>query len=786
MRRLNLGNPADVAWLTALREDEPADVTGVVQGILADVARRGDAAVAEATRRFDGADLPSPRLSEAALAALAASAPAGLLDILERAAANIRAFHAPQRPRPFVLGAGLLEERILPLDVVGCYVPGGRAAYPSTVLMNVIPAKVAGVRRVCVATPPGPDGQIAPAIALACRIAGADDVYRMGGAQAVAAFAYGTESVPRVDKISGPGNRWVAEAKRQVAGRVGVDLHAGPSEVLILDDGRGDPAWIARDLIAQAEHDVIAIAVCITTSRALYEALPAAVDAALAADPNPVAARSLADRGAVILAASLAEAVAFTNTFAPEHLELLTDPGVVHEIRTAGAIFVGVSTPEPVGDYYAGPNHTLPTGGYARFQSALGTADFVRHLHVIHADAAWLAREGPRVAAFAHVEGLTGHARAIEVRLDAAASPAPPERTPRDPAAYALPEVRAQAAYTLTAPPDAPVKLNQNEAPEDLPADLKKRILERAAALDWRRYPPFDDTALRTALAERDGWRPDGVLTGNGSNELLATLFATVVGFGERVALPRPCFSLYPLHLGARGASLAPIVLRADDGFRYDPDVILAAARGAKLVLLCSPNNPTGSVLPPGIVARLIAETDALIAVDEAYREWCGQDLAPLLSSERVVLLRTFSKALAMAGLRFGYLLGPPRLCVEIHKLLLPYNVNAFTRAAVEVLAPETGLIARRVAHVRAERVRLAEAIRGMGRTVVEGGANFLLYSSPNPGAEFRRLLDRGVLVRDLSHHVPGYLRVSMGTVAEDDQFLAAMAAEGSQDGQSG
>lgn len=769
MRRLDLTSDADIAWLTALREDEPADVGPTVTAILRDVRTRGDEALRACTARYDGADIAEPRIAPAELDALAAAADPALRAVLERAAAHIAAFHAPQLPRPYTLGGGRLRERIVPLDAVGCYVPGGRAAYPSTVLMNVIPARVAGVARIAVATPPRPDGTIAPAIALACRVAGATEVYRMGGAQAVAAFAYGTARVPRVDKITGPGNAWVAEAKRQVAGRVGVDIHAGPSEVLVLDDGRADPARVARDLVAQSEHDVLAIAVCVTTSRALWEALPGAVDALLAAEPNPVAARALADRGAVILAPSLDAAVGFVNRFAPEHLELEADPAVVDRITAAGAIFVGAHTPEPVGDYWAGPNHTLPTGGCARFQSALGTADFVRRIHVVDVDAAWLRREGPAIARFAREEGLVGHARAVEVRLADADPP-----TPADGARYALPEVRAQRAYTLEAPPDAPAKLNQNEAPDDLPAEVKAAILDRAAALDWRRYPPFDDRELRARIAARDGWTADGVLVGNGSNELLATLFQAVVGFGETVVIPSPTFSLYPLHLAARGARLVRVPLDPADDFAYRPEAVLHAARGAKLVLLCSPNNPTGSVLPEGLVDRLLAETDALVAVDEAYREWCGQDLSRHLG-ERVVLLRTFSKALAMAGLRFGYLLGPPSLCTELHKLLLPYNVNGLTRVAVEALLDRDDLVAARVAHVTRERARLAAALRGVGRRVVEGGANFLLFSSDDPPGEFRRLLQAGVLVRDLSAAVPGHLRVSVGSVAEDDAFLAAL-----------
>ncbi len=770
MRKLNLGESD--AKILAMREEERSDITDAVRDILERVRREGDHAVRACTRQFDGADVAVSRVPDARLRELAAWVDPELVGVMKRAADNIRAFHSPQMPRPFTLAGGRLRERIVPLDVVGCYVPGGRAAYPSTVLMNVVPARVAGVERIVVATPPKADGTIPPVIAAACLIAGATDVFAMGGAQAIGALAFGTDTVPRVDKITGPGNAWVAEAKRQVSRRVGVDIHAGPSEILILTDERGDPWRIACDLIAQAEHDPLAIPLCVTTSRYVWENLSQAVDVELAKHPNPVAAVSLRDRGAVLLARDLAEAIRFVNGFAPEHLQLETDASVVDRITAAGAIFVGGWSPEPVGDYFAGPNHTLPTGGCARFQSALGTADFVRRIHVIAHDAEWLFREGPGIARFAQAEGLPGHARAIEVRVEDAAE-APSSLV--NAADWVLPEVRARKAYTLTAPPHAEVKLNQNEAPDDLPDVLKMKVVARALTLDWRRYPPFDDIEMRSILGARDGWDPAGVLIGNGSNELLAALFQTLVGFGERVAIPDPCFSLYPLHLGARGADIRRIPLREEADFEYEPDATLEACRAAKIVFLTSPNNPTGSVMHPGLLRVLKTQTDALIVVDEAYREWCGQDFSTFLSSGRVVLLRTFSKALALAGLRFGYLLGPPELCDELRKLILPYNVNVFTRAAVAVLMEDDTLLRKRIDFVVAERARLVAELRARGRRVVEGGANFVLFSSENPSAEFLRLLAQSVLVRDLSAAVPGFLRVSIGNETDNARFLAAL-----------
>jgi histidinol dehydrogenase len=774
MRRLELGKPEDRAWLTGLRRQEfsRGAVAAKVAGILESVRREGDPTVRALTLEHDGVDLFAPRLPEEALDRLARSCEPALYEILKTAAVNIRAFHLPQLPQGYTLVGGKLEHRVMPLRAVGLYIPGGRAAYPSTVLMNAIPAVIAGVGRVCVATPPrAGEERVSPAVAAACRLAGVTDVFLMGGAQAVAAFAFGTQTVPRVDKICGPGNVWVTEAKRQVAGQVGIDMLAGPSELFVLDDGRSDPTHIAYDMVAQAEHDPLAITLCVTTSRATWEALPNLLQSLLTREPNPVATESTRERSAVVLASTLSMAIDFANEFAPEHLELATAPEVADQLRGAAAIFVGDSSPTPVGDYLAGPNHTLPTAGSAAFSSPLGVYDFVKRANVIRWSEADLAAHGGSIARLARAEGFVGHARAVEIRLTGELG-SRGER-PSDPAAFILPAVRRQQAYQLTAPPSAPIKLNQNEAPLDLPAATKERLLAKFSGLDWRRYPPFDATPLKAALARADGWRADGVLVGNGSNELLTLLIRSVLGPGDAVVRPEPCFSLYPLHLDVAGARQILVRLEQSRDYAYDESALLDAGRGAKVVLLTSPNNPTGSVLSRVTVEKLLSQTDALIVVDEAYREWCGQDFSPMLGADvPLVLLRTYSKSQALAGLRFGYLFGPPTLCAELDKVALPYAVNSLTQAAVEELLTHPEFVTERVAQVTAERARLSKGLRAKGRRVIEGGANFVLVSSSEPKVEFERLLAGGVLVRDLSRAVPGFLRVSVGTPSETDRLL--------------
>ncbi|HEY7202662.1 MAG TPA: histidinol dehydrogenase [Methylomirabilota bacterium] len=403
---------------------EPEIVTRVAE-IVAAVRDRGDAALLELTERFDrvalrAADLPV-RAEEYAAAERALSPET--LRSLRYAAERIERFHRECAPRSWRMKddhGSRLGQEVRPLDRAAVYVPGGRAAYPSTVLMTAVPARVAGVREIVLVSPPGRDGSLNPAVLAAARIAGVTEAYRVGGAQAVAALAYGTETIRRVDKIVGPGNIYVTLAKAHVFGRVGIDMLAGPSEVLVVADDSADADYVAADLLAQAEHDPIARAVLLTPSRALRDQVASALARRLPALPRrEIAGAALGSHGALVLTASLEEAVDVANRLAPEHLELqVRDPeALLARVRHAGAVFLGRHTPEVVGDYVAGPNHVLPTGGTARFSSALSTEDFVTRLSVIEYSGEGLAEAGPHVAELSRVEGLDGHGAAAAVRI---------------------------------------------------------------------------------------------------------------------------------------------------------------------------------------------------------------------------------------------------------------------------------------------------------------------------------------------------------------------------------
>ena len=399
------------------RGEGGVNVAETVSAIIADVRARGDAALREYTAKFDRAELDALAVSEAELAEAIAAVEPKFLDVLREAARRIRAFHSRQIRHDFVITdqpGVVMGQRVIPLERVGLYVPGGTASYPSSVLMNAIPASLAGVDEV-----PGPDGKITPVILAAAHIAGVGRIFKMGGAQAVAALAYGTESVPKVDKIVGPGNAYVAEAKRQVYGLVDIDMIAGPSEILVIADGKSDPRCVAADLLSQAEHDRLASAVLVTDSASLAEAVQAELERQIPLLPRAEIARtSIDNRGKIIVAESIEEAIAVSNEIAPEHLEVCVDNpfDYLSRIRHAGSVFLGRACPEALGDYFAGPNHTLPTSGTARFSSPLSVDDFVKKSAFTYYTAEALAAVTDDVAYFARKEGLEAHARSAEAR----------------------------------------------------------------------------------------------------------------------------------------------------------------------------------------------------------------------------------------------------------------------------------------------------------------------------------------------------------------------------------
>ena len=400
------------------------NVEAIVTDIIANVRANGDKAVLEYNKKFDSAELDTLLVSQQEIEEAFAAVEPKFLSILEQAAENIRAFHSKQVRNSFVIAdcpGIVLGQKVTPIEKVGVYVPGGTAAYPSTVLMDTIPAKIAGCAQIVMVTPPGKNGRVNPVILAAAKIAGVDKIFKVGGAQAVASLAYGTESIPKVDKIVGPGNAFVAEAKKQVFGMVSIDMIAGPSEILVIADGKSDPTHVAADLLSQAEHDKLASAVLVTDSETLAQQVSAELEKQIPLLPRAEIARaSIDNNGKIIVAENLMQGIEVANEIAPEHLELMVDDPFAYldAVKNAGSIFMGRNCPEALGDYFAGPNHTLPTSGTARFSSPLSVDDFVKKSQFTYYTADALSKVAEDINFFAGKEGLQGHGKSVMIRKE--------------------------------------------------------------------------------------------------------------------------------------------------------------------------------------------------------------------------------------------------------------------------------------------------------------------------------------------------------------------------------
>ena len=524
-QRLSTRDPGFAAAFSRLVEakrEAAADVDAAVASIVADVARRGDDALFDYTRRFDEIDLTKlgARLSRREIADGATAAPAETVAALRFAAERIESFHRRQLPEPIDYADALgvrLAARWRPINSVGLYVPGGTAAYPSSVLMNAIPAKVAGVGRLAI-TVPTPGGRLNPLVLAAAELLGIDEIYRVGGAQAVAALAYGTATIAPVDKIVGPGNAYVAAAKRQVFGRVGIDMIAGPSEILVVADRDNDPAWIAADLLSQAEHDTASQAVLITNDPAFAAAVEAAVERHLTGLPRAATARaSWQANGAVVIVGDWEEAPALIDRIAPEHLELALDDAVADALATqishAGAIFLGRWAPEAIGDYLAGPNHVLPTTRSARFSSGLSVLDFMKRTSLVRCDEKNFAELAPVAIRLAKAEGLDAHALSLSIRLDG-----------RDAAA--------------SGPPIASVAVDRNQRMATISLD-EHTVVSRNADIEHERTSAITDLLENNSFAPISGRPgPFDLHLAIEENRLNFVIRSTADGSSETVILP--------------------------------------------------------------------------------------------------------------------------------------------------------------------------------------------------------------------------------------------------------
>jgi histidinol dehydrogenase len=759
------------------RAADPA-VQAAVRALIDDVRARGDDALREMALRFDNAPLDALEVPAATCRRALERLDPAVRAALEQAARNIETFHRAQLPTDIEIETApgvRLGRRAEPLRSVGVYAPGGRAAYPSSVLMGVVPARVAGVGSVIVCSPPGPDGLPPAAVLAACALAGADRVFALGGAGAIAAMALGTATVPRVDRIVGPGNAFVTEAKQQLTGSVAIDSPAGPSEVLIIADDTADAALIAAELLAQAEHDPDAAAVLVTTAPLLADAVEQAIAHMLPTQPRADIMRAaLAARGALLVADDIAAACAFAADYAPEHLLVLTaEPrALLPQLSAAGTIFLGAPSSVAFGDYITGANHVLPTAGLARSYAGLSTADFLRFATYQELTPAAAASLAAPTVALATAEGLPAHAEAARLR---AAGPAPDAQV----TAPARSSRVMRSAYRALAPYDpgrVPCAIDLSDNTNLFgPAPSVRHTLATLPDATITRYPTVYATELRALLAELHDVAPENISTGCGSDDVIDSAMRAFCDANDIVAYPEPTFGMVPAF--ARMNAALPRAVPLSAGFALDAEALLAAR--SRLIYICRPNNPTGTQFDRAAAERVCREAAGLVLIDEAYADFAPDDMVQLAAGgDGAVVLRTLSKAYGLAGMRIGYAVGPAPLIAEIEKSRGPYKVSGPAEAvACAVLRGDGQWVRERAMEARASRDRLLVELRSRGVTAFDSAANFVLLQVDGSAQDWNaRLRARGVAVRPFSA-LPGAgecLRVSAGPWPMVQAFLDA------------
>jgi histidinol dehydrogenase len=779
-------NPPAAEWPALQRRAasaEAPEVAARVREIFAQVREHGDAALLALTRKFDGAALNSLLVSPEELASAAAHVPPELQAAIRQAKANIEAFHATQReagPLVETMPGVTCWRQSVPVQRVGLYVPGGTAPLFSTLLMLGVPTRLAGCPEVVVCTPPRADGTVSPVILFVARLLGITRVVKAGGAQAVAALAYGTASVPAVDKIFGPGNRYVTAAKQLAVAECGVaiDMPAGPSEVLVIADASANPAFVAADLLSQAEHGPDSQVVLLTDSATLLEQVQAEVQAQLAALPRrEVAAQALAESRALLLP-DAAAMLAFSNAYAPEHLILAVEDAeaLAAQVTNAGSVFLGHLTPEAVGDYASGTNHTLPTGGYARQYSGVSLDSFVKKITFQRLTAAGLQAVGPVVETMAGAEGLAAHARAVAIRR--AALPAEAS-TGTSPAAFQLdqlvrPNIQRMQPYSSARDEfegSAPVMLDANE-----------NSLGSVGPEQFNRYPDPHQRGIKQALARVKKLSADQIFLGNGSDEAIDLLVRLTCTPGQNsIVVCPPTYGMYEVAANLNDVGVQRLPLTPD--FQLSPAALdELAASSARLVFLCSPNNPTGNLLAQEAVEAALARFRGLVVVDEAYADFSSAPswITRLAEFPNLVVLQTFSKAWGLAGLRLGVAYAAPALVAYLNKIKPPYNISAPTQQLALAALAEVPRLGELRAELLAGRTQLAAALPRLSlvERVFPSDANFLLVRFRTDATQlYEALRRRGIVVRNRTTQpgCAGCLRLTVGSPRENELLLQAL-----------
>ena len=788
-----------------------------VDGILRRIREGGDSALEDVIRSIEGW-VPSPLLvTEEEFEEAEAAVPESLKAAIREAYARIRAFHATQVPSDSVWddGRGIVcRRRFLPVRRVGLYIPGGSAPLFSTVLMLGIPAAIAGCPERVLCTPPGKDGKIAPALLFAARLCGIGTVCKIGGAQAIAAMAYGTATVPKVDKVFGPGNRYVLQAKQQVAREgTAIDMPAGPSEVMVLADASADVRFIAADLLSQAEHGPDSQVLLVCPDRAMAEKALSEVERRKALLPRESIVDGALSESRIIVLSDPDDRIDFANFYAPEHLILsVEDPESVSErVTAAGSVFLGAYSPESAGDYASGTNHTLPTLGLATAWSGLGVEQFMHAITYQSLTREGLSRIGGTIVEMARAEGLDAHAEAVLVRLDEAegrlgegVSDSEPMATlghvrGRGPgSAWEGSERSGDGSKADTPSPEAAslslVRENiRNLVPYSTARDEYQGELgilldaneNPFGEEDMNRYPA---RALRSTLLKRiaslKGVAPERVFLGNGSDESIDLCYRVFCRPGiDNALMIAPSYGMYRVAADTNDIEARPIALNPD--FSLPVGRILAAAdANSKLLFVCSPNNPTANSFPETDIRTLLERFPGMVVLDEAYADFSEKgSLIPLLDEyPNLIILQTLSKAWGLAGLRIGLTLAAPELITLFDRVRYPYNIGTDTLSlAARLLDPEK--TRKEIDLIRSERKRLEKRLKEFPfiKKIFPSDANFLLVQTPDPKGLYAHLISDGIIVRDRSttRGCGPALRLTVGTPEENDKMIQSLSAYG-------
>jgi len=762
-------NPEKQLWkgLCGRVTRENAEIEARVRDIVDQVRDGGDAAIKELCERIDGFSQPCLKVSAAELEEAAAQLAPKVKTAIDKAFDNIYAFHKAEMPRRITVRTApgvVCEQKPVPVGSVGLYIPGGTAPLFSTVLMLGVPSLIAGCPQRILCSPAGKSGKLCPELLYSAAKCGITDIWKIGGAQAIAAMAYGTETIPKVDKIFGPGNRYVTTAKQLVSGRnTSIDMPAGPSEVMVLADGSAPAAVAAADLLSQAEHGRDSQAILVCTDEAYAREVFAEVDrqAALLSRREMVEGSLASSR--IIVFGDRAKLVEFADFYAPEHLIIsMSDAeAVAEQITAAGSVFIGAFTPESAGDYASGTNHTLPTSGWARSCSGVNIDSFMRKMTLQKITREGLKGLSDTIVDMAEAEGLQAHAEAVRVRLATVGGDSDEAE------GFELePLVRGNIAALE---PYSTAR-DEFEGKASVYVDANENPFENG----FNRYPDPRQKALKQRISQLKGQPSERIFIGNGSDEAIDLIYRIFCIPGrDNVVAMAPTYGMYKVAAEINDVEYRPVALNAD--FSLDTEALLAATDNlTKVIWLCSPNNPTGTTLPRQQILDIAARFNGIVVVDEAYVDFSSQKSIAEDAPANVVVLQTLSKACGLAGLRLGLAFASPQIIALMSNVKYPYNISqAAQNQALTLLERD---INKEVTQLKEERAKLFEALGALPavKKVWPSEANFLLAKFDDADAVYNRLLDAGVIVRNRSRvkGCEGCLRITVGTPKENETVI--------------